>query len=115
MTVKLNITINQGVDLEKLIYQVRSTTGTPVANASANAYGSLKVNYTANASYVIPEVLYTSNGSVIIKGAAQWTTSLKPGRYVYDIVIRKDESTERIIEGYCSVEPMVTFVQPIAS
>ena len=53
----------------------------------------------------IPE---PSSGKIVIELAAATTTSLKAGRYVYDILITKAGVTERVVEGNVLVREGVT-------
>ena len=47
-------------------------------------------------------------GKIVLELAAATTTSLKAGRYVYDILITKGGVTERVVEGNVLVREGVT-------
>lgn len=108
MGAKVNITIDQGADLNKVIYRLRTTTGAAIDLSGATGAASLKVNYRATLSYNIPTVTLTANGEVIFAANAAFTESIPAGRYVYDVVMTDGTGAKRLVEGYCAVEPMVT-------
>ncbi len=108
MGAKVNIVIDQGADLNKVIYRLRTTTGAPIDLSGATGFASLKVNYRAPQSYDIPTVTLTANGEVILVANAAFTASVPAGRYVYDVLMTNGAGSTRLVEGYCAVEPAVS-------
>lgn len=63
---------------------------------------STAINFTS--SIILPETL----GKILISLTAAQTTNLKPGRYVYDILITTGSVKTRVIEGMVLVRDGVT-------
>ena len=55
-------------------------------------------------SVVVP----SSNGEIILSLNSTQTANIKPGRYVYDVLIEKDGSKTRVVEGMVLVREGVT-------
>ena len=49
-----------------------------------------------------------TSGQIVLSLTADQTTGLKPGRYVYDIVITKDANKQTVVEGNVLVREGVT-------
>lgn len=49
-----------------------------------------------------------TNGQIIIELTSQQTASLKPGRYLYDVIITQNSTVTRAIEGMVLVREGVT-------
>lgn len=108
MGAKVNIVIDQGADLNKVIYRLRTTTGEPIDLSGSSGVACLKVNYRAPNSYLIPTVTLTANGEVILQANAEFTSEIPAGRYVYDVLMTNGAGSTRVVEGYCAVEPAVS-------
>jgi len=57
-----------------------------------------------NVTIISPE----TSGKIILELTPTQTTNLKPGRYVYDIVVTNGEVVNRVIEGMVLVRDGVT-------
>lgn len=53
-------------------------------------------------------VLPETNGEIILSLSAETTASIKPGRYVYDVVIGRNSAKTRVVEGMVLVREGVT-------
>lgn len=109
MATKINIQIDQGIDLNKTIFKSRDVFGNIVDLSNLTGTCTLRKNYTANTGYNF-SVILTAGGDVILSSNSSVTSSIIPGRYVYDVVA-KDQSGEvsRIVEGYAHVTPSVSY------
>lgn len=109
MAVYANFTIDQGsvfitsVDLE-------NANGVPLIISSYDVRGQVRKTYTALTSYGFQtEILNAAEGKISIKLDSQTTSSMKPGRYVYDIEIESPEGeVTRVLEGQIEITPRVT-------
>ena len=65
--------------------------------------------YSSTANNFTATVTDNSSGEITLTMTAAETANLKPGRYVYDLLITDDAGTKsRIIEGIVSVTPGTT-------
>ena len=105
-----NIVINAGADFSQTFNLESSDTSSALnltdytVSAQMRKYsGSLTAtSFTTNVS--TPATL----GRITISLTSEQTISLKPGRYVYDIVIDRSDVKTRVIEGMVLVREGVT-------
>ena len=65
--------------------------------------------YSSTANNFTATVTDNAAGEITLTMTASETASLKPGRYVYDLLITDDAGTKsRIVEGIVSVTPGTT-------
>jgi hypothetical protein len=105
MAEKYNFTIDQGANLNialslsNLNEDIELITYTPTA--------SLRKHYSSN-SYHTFTCSVTDTNEISISMSANTTANITAGRYVYDVVITKDNEKIRAIEGLVTVTPAVT-------
>lgn len=89
---------------------VRDTAGLAVNLASYTANSSMRKSfYSSTANNFTATVTDNAAGEITLTMTAAETANLKPGRYVYDLLITDDSGTKsRIIEGIVSVTPGTT-------
>lgn len=103
-----NIYIDQGTTFSLSLVvndqfgDAKDLTGyTAAAQMRKSYYTSTAIDFTADIS--LPE-----DGEVTISLTAEETSSIKAGRYVYDIEISNEDETLRVLEGIVVVNPEVT-------
>lgn len=111
MAIISNLVIDQGttfqadIDVTDSVGDVLDLTGYVVA-------GQMRKTYASNTaiSFNPATVHSASSGTVRIGLSASATTSIKAGRYVYDVEIKKQSTGEvtRVVEGQIEVTPGVT-------
>lgn len=129
MAVKANITIDQGTDFDATI-DLSDAGGVPVNLTGYSVYSQMRKNYAASSpaatfqtshnneagqiTLVLPSTDYQltdSNNNVITHPG---TTSLEPGRYLYDVEIQAPQvantagKISRVVEGTVTVTPGIT-------
>lgn len=105
-----NLVINCGSDFgqtftleETLSNSSLNLTGyTAAAQMRKHAGSSTATNFAT--SIVLP----ATEGKLILSLTASQTENLKPGRYVYDIVLTKDGAKTKVVEGMVLVREGVT-------
>ena len=104
-----NIFIDQGstfsvdVDLTSSIGSL-SLSGHTAAGSIAKSYdGSTKATFQVDVD--------DTNTKLVVSLTAAQTAALKPGRYVYDVIIKQTSTGKitRVLEGQLDVTPGVTF------
>lgn len=97
-------TFNTTITLDDVNGDAFDLTGvTPKAQVRKSYYSA---NASANFDVTIP---IPTNGLISLTLNAPATSNLKPGRYVYDVVIKDSANTvTRVLEGTVNVVPQVT-------
>jgi len=105
-----NLVINSGSDFSQGFDLETSDTNSPLnltgytVSAQMRKYAGSSTAITFTSSIPEPENL----GKILISLTSSQTVNLKPGRYVYDVVITSDELKTRVIEGMVLVREGVT-------
>lgn len=105
-----NIVIEQGASFSLPVVAFDASDNVNISQYGI--YGSIKKTY-ASVSSVLFTITKTdaSEGELEAVLSASQTASLKPGRYVYDIIlIDQENKVYRLLEGIVTVTPMVTRV-----
>jgi hypothetical protein len=106
---KINIVIDQGSSFLAVYNFYSNAAGAPIDMSVYGAISSMRMSYYSANSYLLNANTY-SNGSVVLSLNAVATTSITPGRYVYDVdIVDKDNNVSRLIEGVVTVTPGVTY------
>jgi hypothetical protein len=106
----VEITIEQGANLTSTV-TVNDTQGDSVNLTTYSASAQLRKSYySSSANTLTATITGNANGQITLSMTAANTSSLTPGRYVYDLIIRNsvDNSVTRVVEGTAVVLPSVT-------
>lgn len=110
MAAYVEITIEQGANLTSTV-TVNDTQGDAVNLSTYSASAQLRKSYYSSSANTLSAIITgNSNGQITLSMTAANTSSLTPGRYVYDLIIRNstDNSVTRVVEGTAVVLPSVT-------
>jgi len=125
MAIKANITIDQGADFDATI-DLSDPSGVPVDLTGYTVASQMRKNYasqTATTTFqtthndvsgqitlVLPKDDYTLNAGTESEVTYAGTTSLEPGRYLYDVEITSPapQKTDRVVQGTVTVTPGIT-------
>lgn len=106
-----NLVINSGTDFEQS-FNLESASENSALNLNNYTVFSQMRKHPGSSSYVsfTTEVTNASSGEIKIKLTSTQSSSLKPGRYVYDVVIQNNASNikTRVVEGMVLVREGVT-------
>jgi hypothetical protein len=106
----VEITIEQGANLTSTV-TVNDTQGDAVNLTTYSASAQLRKSYYSSSANTLTAIITgNANGQITLSMTAANTSSLTPGRYVYDLIIRSstDNSVTRVVEGTAVVLPSVT-------
>jgi hypothetical protein len=106
----VEITIEQGANLTSTV-TVNDTQGDSVNLSTYSASAQLRKSYySSSANTLTATITGNANGQITLSMTAANTSSLTPGRYVYDLIITNsvDNSVTRVVEGTAVVLPSVT-------
>ncbi len=105
-----NLTINSGADFSNTFELGNADTDSPLDLSGYTAYAQMRkhsgsVNYIQfSANISSPNSL----GKIIISLTSTQTAQIKPGRYIYDVLIEKDSVKTRVVEGMVLVREGAT-------
>lgn len=103
------ITIEQGATFSTTV-NVEDVYNNPVNLSGYSASAMMRKSYYSNIHYdFTATVTGTSNGEITLSMTSANTSTLSPGRYVYDLIINNGANTvTRVVEGIVTVLPSVT-------
>lgn len=105
-----NLVINAGTDFAQT-FNLETTDSNSSLNLTGFAVSAQMRKYAGSSTATtfttsIPQP--STLGKIIISLTSAQTVNLKPGRYVYDVIITKDGVKTRVIEGMVLVREGVT-------
>jgi hypothetical protein len=108
MAIKANLVVDQGatfsatIDLTDVSNNVFNLTGyTVAAQMRKNYASSTAVNFVGSHS--------SADGEIFLSLTANTTSTIEPGRYLYDVEITSSGGTiTRVVEGIVTVTPGIT-------
>lgn len=105
-----NLVVNSGTDFSQT-FTLESNENDSTLDLTGYTVSAQMRKYSGSSTFTT----FTSNipsprtlGKIIISLTSSQTVDLKPGRYLYDIVITKDSVKTRVIEGMVLVREGVT-------
>ena len=103
------LVIEQGSTFSSLL-NVEDSNGDAINLYAYSANSQMRKSYYSSSYTVITStVTGTSNGEITLSMTAANTSSLTPGRYVYDVIITSPtNAVTRVVEGIVTVLPSVT-------
>jgi hypothetical protein len=106
-----NLVINSGTDFEQS-FDLESAEENSALNLDNYSVFSQIRKHSGSSNYIsfTTQVTDSSSGQIIIKLTSEQSSNLKPGRYVYDIIVQNNISNikTRVIEGMVLVREGVT-------
>ena len=104
-----NIIINAGSDFNQ-IYTLESSSNNSFLELSGYTINSQMRKHSASSTWINFNtfIVNPASGQIGIGLSSSITRDIKPGRYIYDIVITKNSITTRVIEGMALVREGAT-------
>jgi hypothetical protein len=93
---------------------VTDANGNPKDLTDYSVYSQIRKSYYSTTSFDFDITIDDApNGTIKMDMDPELTSSIRAGRYVYDVVIKNDETNEvtRIFEGIATVLPRVTKIE----
>ena len=108
MAIKANLLIDQGSDFSTEI-DVLDDNGDPVILTGFTGAAQMRKHYTSSTSTAFNVSINASEGTVTLSMNAATSSSVTPGRYVYDCELTSSSNVvSRLVEGIVTVTPQVT-------
>ena len=107
MATKVNLIMDQAATFSSS-FTVLDILGNSIDFSTYTASSQMRKTYMSVNSYSF-SVVANSTGGITLSMTAANTSSLTPGRYVYDLIIEDTSNTiTRVVEGIATVLPSVT-------
>jgi hypothetical protein len=104
-----NLVINSGASFSQDFFLEDSATNSAMNLSSASVQSQMrKWSGSTGVTTFTSSIVNTQTGQIRISLGSTTTSSLKPGRYVYDVLLTNNNSTTRVVEGMALVREGVT-------
>ena len=104
-----NLQIEQGCDFEHLFALGDNDNNTTLNLAGFTATAQLRKWAGSTSSVAFASTVSSPlDGEIQISMASTITTDIKPGRYLYDVILQDGVSTVKVVEGMVNVRAGVT-------
>lgn len=108
MAIKTNLVIDQGTDFSVTI-NIVDANNTPLALTGYDGEAQMRKYFTSSRKYPFNVEIGVEYGTVTLSMNSATTSSITPGRYVFDCeLISNTNIVSRILEGISTVTPGVT-------
>jgi hypothetical protein len=112
MALQQNLFIDQGTKFSTLISLFQSNGSAPLNLTGAVFASQMRKSYTSATAYTFTCTIYgdPANGGVLLEMTDVTTSSIKAGRYLYDLEMTLSGVKTRPVEGIVVVSPQITQV-----
>lgn len=108
MAATTNLFIDQGSDFSAEV-ELLQDDGTPMNLSDATPYSKMRRSYYSLTAYSFQaSVLEAANGKIKLAMTGANSSLMKPGRYVYDVMLEQFAGNTRVLEGIVTLYPEVT-------
>lgn len=106
MAIYGNLYIDQGTSFNVTVF-VTDVNDDPIDLAQYTVFSQIRKTYSSK-KFTEFATQIIGTGEIQLNLTAEQTGDLKPGRYVYDVKIKKGSEVIRVVEGQVEVNPQVT-------
>jgi len=104
-----NLIINSGSSFSQDFFLEDSATNSALDLSSSNVDSQMrKWSGSTGVTTFTTSIVNSETGQVRLSLGSSITSALKPGRYVYDVLLTTNNSTTRVVEGMVLVREGVT-------
>ena len=109
MAIIAYLDIDQGSDFTAT-FELENDDGTPMNLTGYQVYSQFRKSYGSNIGYSFnASKAIGSNSSVVLSLPGMTSSTIRPGRYLYDIeIISQAGNKTRIVEGILTINPEIT-------
>lgn len=110
MAMTAYLDIDQGSDFVVEI-DLENDDSTPINLTGMNIYSQFRKSYNSTTAYsFICEIANASAGKFVLKLPGITSSSIRPGRYLYDVELVNPliNSKNRVVEGIVTINPEIT-------
>ena len=101
--------IDQGSDFSAIM-ELENDDGTPMNLFGFNVYSQFRKSYMSTTGYsFVATIEDTATGKIKLSLPGLTSSSIKPGRYLYDVEIMSNVGIKtRVVEGIVTINPEIT-------
>jgi hypothetical protein len=104
-----NLIINAGTSFSQDFFLEDSTTNSAMNLSSASVSSQMrKWAGSTGVTTFTSSIVNAQTGQIRISLGSSITSALKPGRYVYDVLLTDNNTTSRVVEGMALIREGVT-------
>lgn len=104
-----NLIINSGASFSQDFFLEDSATNSAMNLSSSSVASQMrKWSGSTGVTTFTASIVNSQTGQIRISLGSSITSALKPGRYVYDVLLTNNNSTTRVVEGMALVREGVT-------
>lgn len=110
MAMTAYLDVDQGSDFSVII-DLENDDGSPMNLFGTQIYSQFRKSYNSSTAYsFVCEILDAVNGKFRLKLSGLTSSSIKPGRYLYDVEIVNsgNNSKSRVVQGIVTINPEIT-------
>lgn len=108
MAIKANLVIDQGTDFSAVV-DVTDSEGAVYNLSGYTVAAQMRKNYSSSSATTFTCSHNSSGGQITLVLLKSATSTLTPGRYLYDVEITSSgNTTTRVVEGIVTVTPGMT-------
>ena len=108
MAITAYLDLDQGSDFS-IVMELENDNSTPMNLSGFSVYSQFRKSYGSTVAHSFNAVvLNASQGTIKLSLSGIASSSIKPGRYLYDVEVTSDGVVSRIAEGIVTVTPQVT-------
>lgn len=108
MAATTNLYIDQGADFTANI-DILQDNGEPFDLQGGNVIAQMRRSFYSTVAYPFATtILDEANGNILLSMSGDVSSGLKPGRFMYDILVKQYNANTRVLEGIVTVYPQVS-------
>lgn len=109
MATTVYLEVDQGSDFSTII-DLQNDDNTPMNLSSFSVHSQFRKSYgSVNAHSFTASVYSAMNGQIMLSLSGAFTSSIKAGRYLYDVeIVSVSGAKTRVLEGILTINPEIT-------
>ena len=110
MAMTAYLDVDQGSDFTAVI-DLENDDGTPMNLSNVSIYSQFRKSYNSSTAYSFTgEIMDAVNGKFSLKLSGITSSTIKPGRYLYDVEVLNtlSNSKNRVVEGIVTINAEIT-------
>ena len=110
MAMTAYLDVDQGSDFTAVI-DLENDDGTPMNLSNVSIYSQFRKSYNSSTAYSFTcEIIDAVNGKFSLKLSGITSSTIKPGRYLYDVEVLNtlSNSKNRVVEGIVTINAEIT-------
>lgn len=108
MAIIAYLDIDQGSDFNTIM-ELETDQSTPIDLTQCQVYSQFRKSYGSTTAYTFDaSIIDAPGGKLKLSLSGEVSSSIRPGRYLYDVEIVSSVSKTRVVEGILTINPEIT-------